>query len=165
MSPDKPATIIAVTSDDERHQAVIERAAAVASETGATVILFDIDAGNLSPLESALPTDWSGDGEQEQFGNRLDPGDLDAAGQGSLADRVRIVRAAGVTAFGWLPDKSDAKTLAEYAADQAADLVLVSAGDTELIEGLRDGDTGSGSTAQPGEASPSRVHVEAVPLA
>lgn len=164
MDADKPATIIAVTSDGERHRHVVERAASVASETGATVILFDIDSGNLSPLESPLPTEWSGEGEAEQFGKRLDPGDLEAAGQGTLADQVRVVRAAGVSAFGWLPDKADAKALAEYAADQAADLVLVSAADTELIEGLRAGDTGDVETVDPSARGPNRVHVEAVPV-
>ncbi len=160
MSPGKPATIIAVTSDDERHRSVVERAATVASETGATVILFDIDAANLSPLESPLPTDWSGDGEQEQFGNRLDPGDLEAAGQGALADQVRVVRATGVPAFGWLPNKSDAQSLAEYAADQSADLVLVSADDTELLEGLRSGRNGETPDATAGSRP---LQVEAVP--
>jgi hypothetical protein len=164
MSADRPATIIAVTSERERHRKVVERAATVASETGATVILFDIESAGTSPLESPLPTDSSADGESEQFGKRLDPGDLEAAGQGSLADQVRVVRAAGVNAFGWLPDKSDAKALAEYAADQAADLVLVSAEDTDLIEGLRTGDTGDVETADPSEPGPNRVHVEAVPV-
>lgn len=164
MSADKPTTIIAVTSDGERHRNVVERAAAVASKTGATVILFDIDAGNMSALESPLPTDWSAEGESDQFGKRLDPGDLEAAGQGPLADQVRVVRAAGVNAFGWLPDKSDARALAEYAAEQAADLVLVSASDTELIEALRAGDTGDVETADPATPGPNRVHVEAVPV-
>jgi hypothetical protein len=164
MSADRPATIIAVTSDGERHRSVVERAASVASKTGATVILFDIDSGNLSPLESPLPTDSSADGESEQFGKRLDPGDLEAAGQGTLADQVRVVRAAGVNAFGWLPDKSDATALAEYAADQAADLVLVSEADTDLIEALRAGDTGNVKTADPSTQGTNRVHVEAVPV-
>ncbi len=164
MSPEKPGTIIAVTSDDDRHRSVVERAATVASESGATVILFDIDAGSLSPLESPLPTVLSAEGQGEQFGNRLDPGDLDAAGQGALADRVRVVRAAGVDAFGWLPDKADAQALAEYAAEQAADLVLVSADDTDLIEGLRAGETGNGSDNGAG-ASRTGLQVEAVPAA
>ncbi len=164
MSPEKPGTIIAVTSDDDRHRSVVERAATVASESGATVILFDIDAGSLGPLESPLPTVLSAEGEREQFGKRLDPGDLDAAGQGALADRVRVVRAAGVDAFGWLPDKADAQALAQYAAEQAADLVLVSADDTDLIEGLRGGEPASGS-GQSGGGMGRRPQVEAVPAA
>jgi hypothetical protein len=132
----KPETIIAVTSDADRHRPVIDRAASLASETGATVILFDLDA-DLGPLMSPLPTAWSGDGTKQQFGNRLDPGDLDAAGQSGLADQVRAVRAAGVSAFGWLPPKADGESLAEYAADQQADRVLLSIDDAELFEALR----------------------------
>ena len=131
-----PGTIIAVTSDDQRHRPVIDRAASLASETGATVILFDLDA-DLGPLESPLPTAWSGDGTEEQFGNRLSPGDLDAAGQSALADQVRVVRAAGVSAFGWLPPKADGPALAEYATDQHAEQVIVSSEDAELVEALR----------------------------
>jgi hypothetical protein len=164
MIPDKPGTIIAVTSDEQRHRSVVERAATVASESGATVILFDINAGSLGPLESPLPTVLSAEGDQEQFGNRLDPGDLDAAGQGALADRVRVVRAAGIDAFGWLPDKADAQALARYAAEQAADLVLVSADDTDLIEGLRAGESANGSGSE-GDGSRGRPQVEAVPAA
>ncbi|HET9522375.1 MAG TPA: hypothetical protein VFO73_15105 [Candidatus Limnocylindrales bacterium] len=132
----KPGTIIAVTSEDRRHRPVIDRAAAIGSETGATVILFDLDA-DLGPLMSPLPTEWSGDGTEQQFGDRLDPGDLDAAGQSSLADQVRVVRAAGVNAFGWLPPKADGPSLAEYAADQQADHVVVSTEDAELVDALR----------------------------
>jgi hypothetical protein len=169
MSTHTPSTIIAVTSGDARHDQVVDRATEVASQTGATVILFDLDAA-ISPLESPLPTDWSGQGEQEQFGDRLDPGDLDAAGQGALADRVRVVRAAGVAAFGWLPPKADGNALAEYAARQAADLVLVSTEDTDLIEALRqqpalDARAVAAGIDRPTKAPGERIHVEAVPPA
>src|SRR5215213_10952740 len=66
----KPNTIIAVTSDDARHRPVLDRAVSLANESGATVILYDLDA-DLGPLMSPLPTEWSGEGEQEQFGDRL----------------------------------------------------------------------------------------------
>jgi hypothetical protein len=49
-----------------------------------------------------------------------------------LADQVRVVRAAGVAAFGWLPSKADADSLADYAANQGADLVLISTEDAAL---------------------------------
>lgn len=131
-----PATIIAVTSEDPEHEAVLDRAAALARETGATVILFDLDA-DLGPFESPLPTHWAGEGEQEQFGDRLDPNDLETAGQERLADQVRAIRAAGANAYGWLPRRADAEALAEYAAKQAADVVLISTKDRNLIEGFR----------------------------
>jgi nucleotide-binding universal stress UspA family protein len=157
----RPSTIIAVTSKKTRHVPVLDRAAALGKESGATVILFDLDA-DLGPFESPLPTDWSGDGEKQQFGSRLDPSDLDAAGQAALADRVRIVRAAGVEAFGWLPPKADAWSLVEYAAEQSADLVLVSTEDTELIQALRASPEASTPEASAGEQDrpdPSAAHV------
>jgi hypothetical protein len=128
-------TIVAVTSDEPRHAAVLDRAAALAAERNARVILFDLDA-DLGPLESPLPTAWSGDGEEEQFGNRLDVGDLEAAGQARLADRVRALRAAGIEAMGWLPPDAGAAALADYAADQGAELVLLSTEDVDLVAEL-----------------------------
>ncbi|HEY8437740.1 MAG TPA: hypothetical protein VIK65_03905 [Candidatus Limnocylindrales bacterium] len=133
----RPAAIVAVTGDDERHAAVVKRAASVALTAGSTVILWDRDAAG-SPLESPLPTDWSGDGEQEQFGDRLAPGDLVAAGQEPLARQVDRLREEGIDAWGWLPEQADAEHLAQYAAGQRADLILVSAGDDDFLGDLRD---------------------------
>jgi methylmalonyl-CoA mutase cobalamin-binding subunit len=132
----RPAAIVAVTSEDDRHAAVIKRAAAVADSAGSTVILWDRDAA--SPLESPLPTDWSGDGEQEQFGDRLDPDDLITAGREPLARQVGELRKAGIDAWAWLPSSAGAEDLAAYAADQRADLILVSADDGDLAADLRD---------------------------
>jgi len=81
------ATIVAVTSGDESHGAVRKRAADIARRDGSSVILWALDA-SVSPLESPLPTDWSGDGEEEQFGDRLGPNDLIAAGREPLAKQV-----------------------------------------------------------------------------
>jgi hypothetical protein len=167
MSSNGQSTIIAVTSDDASHRNVVDRAVAVARQSGSTVILYDLGV-DLGPFESALPTDWSGDGQQEQFGDRLDPGDLEAAGQTALADQVRIVRAAGVEAFGWLPPKADPGALAEYAAGQGAELILVSTEDAELIEAFRDDPTVDeaavgGATDGPPPPPRERIHVEAVP--
>jgi len=153
-----PATIIAVTSSDARHVPVLGRAAAVARQRSARVILFDLDA-DLGPLESPLPTAWSADGEQEQIGDSLDAADLDAAGQPRLAKQVRSLEEAGVEARGWLPPTADAGALAGYAARQGAELVILSTEDTELIGDLQD-DPGVAA----GDGPPAgRVHVEAVP--
>jgi hypothetical protein len=43
MTP-APRTIIAVTTEDDRHVMVVDRAASLAIETNATVILYDLDA-------------------------------------------------------------------------------------------------------------------------
>src|SRR5215212_5850068 len=96
------ATILAVTTADDSHAAVRKRAAEVARHVGSTVILWAADAAP-SPLEAPLPTDWSGEGEEAQFGDRLGPDDLVAAGRQPLADQVGELRQAGVDAWAWLP--------------------------------------------------------------
>jgi hypothetical protein len=133
----RPTTIVAVTSEEPRHDPVRRRAAAIAKDAGSTVILWARDAA-VSPLESPLPTAWSGDGEREQFGDRLGPNDLIAAGFEPLARQVGELRKAGLDAWGWLPDKADAEHLMTYAADEKAELVLVSTDDADLIADLRD---------------------------
>jgi hypothetical protein len=153
----RPAAIVAVTSDDDRHAPVVKRASAVAPDAGSTVILWDRGAA-VSPLESPLPTEWSGDGEQQQFGDRLAPNDLVAAGRERLARQVGDLRRAGIDAWGWLPSKTNAEDLARYAADQHADLVLVSSEDADLIADLRDLDEHDSSHPGP------RLRVETVPV-
>jgi nucleotide-binding universal stress UspA family protein len=136
MNPN-PSTIIAVAAEDDRYAHVRRRAIERARATGATLVLFDVDA-RPSALESPLPTNWSGHGEEEQFGDRLSMQDLEAAGRRPIADQVREAQAAGVEAFGWLPDSASADALREYAARQGADLILVPAEAEEF-----DGDVGA----------------------
>ncbi|MBA2721178.1 MAG: hypothetical protein H0U52_18340 [Chloroflexi bacterium] len=156
----RPATIIAVTSEEGRHAAVRKRAADLAGDAGSTVILWARDAdGGL--LASPLPTQWSGDGEEEQFGDRLAPNELEAAGRAPLARQVSELREAGVDAWGWLPETADATHLAEYAADQGASLVLVSAADDDLIGDLRDAAERGGDRDREATSGP---RVEAVPV-
>lgn len=128
-------TIVAVTSDDARHASVRRRAVELARAASSTVILWARDA-DISPLEAPLPTDWSGDGEQEQFGDRLGPNDLEAAGRGALARQIGELRDAGIDAWGWLPETADADHLAEYARQQGAGLIIVSAHDADLVDGI-----------------------------
>jgi hypothetical protein len=157
-----PKTIIAVTTEDDRHQNVLERAASLASQTRATVILYDLDA-DTGPFASPLPTAWSADGEREQFDDRLAPNDLEAAGRRALADQVRVVRAAGIEAFGWLPPRADAEAVAEYAASLRADLVLVSTADADLIDGLQSAaPETAGAEDTRGRQGTGRIRVEAV---
>jgi hypothetical protein len=128
--------IVAVTSHDNPRQHLLERAETLGRDAGATVILFDRDA-DLGPLMSALPTAWSADGDEDEFGDRLDPEDLETVGQAALAEQVRGLRAAGIQTFGWLPPKADAKSLAEYATKQGAGTILVSAEHKDLVDELR----------------------------
>jgi nucleotide-binding universal stress UspA family protein len=124
------SVIVAVAGEDGRFDHVWRRGVELARERGANLVLFDVDA-KPSPLEDPLPTAWSADGEEEQYaegekeGKPLSVADLEAAGRAPLADRVREARAAGVQAFGWLPDKSGAGELGEFAAREHAELVVV----------------------------------------
>src|SRR2546423_3876997 len=132
--PGKPSTIIAITAEDDRFAHVRRRAIERARASGATLVLFDVDA-RPSLLESPLPTNWSGHGEEEQFGDRLSIQDLEAAGRRPIADQVREAQAAGVEAFAWLPDSADPDALREYAARQGAGLVVMPAGARAFDQG------------------------------
>jgi nucleotide-binding universal stress UspA family protein len=128
-APDQ--SVIAVVSEDQRHAPVLRRAIERARERGATLILFDVDA-RTSPLESPLPTNWSGEGEKQLFPHRLSPNDLDTAGRARLARQVQQARDAGVQAYGWLPENPDAQGLAAYARAEDASLVVLGPGDEPL---------------------------------
>lgn len=123
--PMNPRTIVAVTGEDDRYEAVRSRAGSLAADTGARVILYDVDAA--SPLESPVPTEWSGEGAQDLISERLGPDELDAQGRGPLAEQVRGLRSVGVDAYGWLPQSADGGDIARYAESQDADLILVPA--------------------------------------
>jgi hypothetical protein len=153
------STLVAVTTEGDAHAAVRKRAAMLARDAGSTVILWAADA-SLSPLESPLPTGWSGDGEEEQVGDRLGPDDLEAAGREPLARQVRQLRADGIDAWAWLPDTADADHLASYALEQGATLVLLSTSDGELIADLRDAEERERGQAG---AIAGRMRIEAVP--
>ena len=127
------STILAVVSEDGS-DAVRRRAVELARERGAELILWDADAGG-GLLESPLPNQWSAHGEEEQFGDRLSINDLEAAGRAPLARQLREVQEAGVRASAWLPEKNDAETLREYAAQQGAAVVVIGA-DSKLLDKL-----------------------------
>jgi hypothetical protein len=153
------ATIVAVTAEDDAHAVVRKRAAEVGRHVGSTVILWASDA-SVGPFESPLPTNWSGDGETEQFGDRLGPNDLIASGHEVLAMQVGELRKDGVDAWGWLPETADATHLATYATEQGASLVLLSNADHDLIADLRDADERGGD----GHGGALRgIRIEAVP--
>jgi hypothetical protein len=156
MATDPARTIVAVTGEDDRYGAVRSRATALAEGGQGTVILYDIDAGGL--FASPVPTEWSGEGQEqlveEEAGprDRLGPDELDTAGRSAIAEQVRALRALGVDAWGWLPTTRDAADLAAYAERQGAGLVLVPA---DLEEpGPIDRLVGREGAAAAGERSP-----------
>lgn len=123
----KPTCILAYTGENERYRPLDQRALDAAKSAGARLIYYDADAASRLGAAGAspLPTVWSADGEQDQFGNRLDPVQLEKAGRAWLRDTVIAARAEGVEAFGWLPSSNSAESLAEYAHEQGADLIFV----------------------------------------
>jgi len=134
---DDPRTIVAVTGEDERYASVRSRASAMAAGSPSTVILYDVDSPGV--FSSPVPTDWSGEGEQELTPDRMGPEELEAQGRKPLADQVRNLRDVGVDAWAWLPSSGDASALAEYAERQGADLILVPKDleDPRLLERLQ----------------------------
>ena len=126
-------TIVAVTSEDDRYVAVRDAAVQQALDEHATLILYDLTAGE-DPLASPLPTNWSSEGTEEAVSDRLGPDELEAAGRAEIADQVRQARNRGVDAWGWLPEKDDDATLLAYAAEQPGARVLVPPGDLDVSD-------------------------------
>jgi hypothetical protein len=122
-----PRCIIAYTSEDGRHDAVLRAAIKLAQPATADLILYDIDAAPAFVGESPLPGAWSAAGSELQWPTRLSPADLERAGRHGIAGQVQAARDVGVQAFGWLPGKRDAGSLAAYAAQEGADLLLIPA--------------------------------------
>ena len=150
-------TIVAVTGEDDRYDAIRTRASALAAGGRGTVILYDIDAAGV--FASPVPTGWSGEGEKELVEDearhdRLDADALETAGRGAIAEQVRSLRSIGVDAWGWLPTNKDAADLAAYAERQGASVVLVPK-DLEQ-PGIVDRVLGNEGAAQADEESPVR---------
>ncbi len=124
-------TVIAVTGEDDRYDAVRQAAIERASSEGATLILYDVDAST-GPLESATPTGWSAEGTVEDAGDRLGPEELEAAGHQAIARQVQEARHGGVDAWGWLPSDKGKDALMEYAARLPGARIMVPEGDPDL---------------------------------
>ena len=126
MTARQASAIIAVVSEDGSDP-VRARAIELAREAGDDLILWDAESGGRL-LEDPLPNQYSADGEEEQFGERLTVNDLEAAGRGPLARQVREAEAAGVRAWGWLPSDQKTETLRDYAARHGVGTVVVARG-------------------------------------
>jgi hypothetical protein len=126
-------TVIAITTEDDRYAATRKEAVNRAAEAHATLILYDLDAGR-SMFQSPLPTEMDAEGQEGAVGDRLGPDELDAAGRSEIATQVRLARAEGLDAWGWLPPRDDRDTLVAYAMNQPAPLLVVPETETELAE-------------------------------
>jgi nucleotide-binding universal stress UspA family protein len=116
--------ILSYTGEGQHYWPLVERSIELAKSRGARLIFYDADAASRLGA-NPLPTVWSSEGLKEQFGNRLDPEQLEKAGREELRDRVRHAREQGVDAWGWLPSKRGAHEFAEYANEQNATLLIV----------------------------------------
>lgn len=129
-----PTCIIAYTREDGSLAEVRAAAAQTARTSNARLILYDIDAapGGLGQVTNSLdgvpmPTNWSGQGDAENFETpgRLNPDELERAGRRAIAEQVRDARSRGIEAYGWLPSTRSGGGLAQYAEEQGADLIMV----------------------------------------
>jgi hypothetical protein len=123
---DPPGAIVAVTANDDRYRAVLDRAAVVARAEKRALILYDWDSPSL--FASPLPTNWSGDGSGERPDGPLDESELKMAGRADLAAQVARLLAAGIETRAWLPSDAGGAALGAYALEQGAAVVVVPAG-------------------------------------
>ena len=101
-------TIVAVTGEDDRYDAIRARASALAAGGRGTVILYDIDAAGV--FASPVPTEWSGEGEKELVEDeashdRLDADALETAGRASIADAGTLAALGRCRRLGLAPDE------------------------------------------------------------
>lgn len=156
-----PDAIVAVIGEDDRFADAWQRGIDLATERRRPLILYDWDAASL--LGEPLPTQWSSDGWEDRFPDRLDPTQLEAAGRASIAEQVQRARDQGVEAYAWLPADHGPQALAEYVGAQGASTVVVPAALTEL-GGL---DAALAGTSRPAEelerTAPAEVIVAQAP--
>jgi hypothetical protein len=113
--------IVAYTGENEHLSAVREAAVKVATSSNAQLILYDVDAASV--FAKPLPTGWSAN--QDELPTRLTAEGLEHAGRHGMANHVRAAMNAGIEAYGWLPGDKSGDSLADYARQQRADLIMV----------------------------------------
>jgi hypothetical protein len=116
-------TIVAYAAEDGRLDALREAATDRAQEESARLILYDVDAAGI--FQKPLPTEWSGEGTERQFGDVLGPADLERAGRHPIAQQVADARERGVDAWAWLPGDLGEEDLADYLRRVRADVLIV----------------------------------------
>ena len=121
---EQPRVFVVATDETGRYDDAVRKAATMAAEQQAKVILYDVSAPG-SAFSDPRPNIWAGEGEREQYDHPLDPVALEHLGRHALALQVQSARQAGADAYGWLPEKDGADALAQYAARQHASLVLL----------------------------------------
>ena len=144
--------IVAYMGKGDRYAPLIERSIEVARSRGARLIFYDAESASM--FSRPLPTAFSADGEAEQYGDKLNPQQLEKVGREDLGGLVARARGLGVDAFAWLAAKRDAKEFADYAASQDATLVVIpshleKSGLTDWLKGRPSGEELNEETDQP----------------
>jgi len=121
---DQTRCFVVCTDETGRYDASVDKAIQRASGESARVILYNVTAPG-SAFSDPRPNEWAGEGQKEDFDQPLDPVKLEQLGRHEFALQVQRAREKGVDAWGWLPEKLGGDTLAAYAAQQQADLVLL----------------------------------------
>lgn len=116
-------TIVAYATEDGRLDDVRSAAVDLARRGGDRLILYDVDAAGF--FQKPLPTNWSGERSEGEFGDLLGPADLERAGRHAIAVQVVEARDTGVDAWGWLPGDLGARDLADYVRRVGADVIVV----------------------------------------
>ena len=127
-------TVVAYATEEDQYPEVRHAAEVHAKVHGCTLILYAADVGSL--LWEPMPNQLDSEGEEEQFGDRLSPEDLDFLGRSAIAGQVREGEREGVMASAWLPKDKGIDTLAEYASTQGAHILFVPES-LASIDGLR----------------------------
>jgi hypothetical protein len=119
----RSSCVIAMTAEDDRYSHARKAGVRLALGEGRPLILYDIDAASL--LNEPMPSAWSADGAPEQFGDRLTADQLRRLGRRPIAEQVEAATRDGVEAYGWLPTSHGPDPLAEYAAQQDAQTIVM----------------------------------------
>lgn len=146
---DQNRCFVVCTDETGRYEASIAKALDRAEAEGARVILYDVTASG-SAFTNPRPNEWAGEGQKEEFERPLDPVKLEQLGRHEFALQVQRARERGIDTWGWLPEKIGGEALAEYAARQQADLVLIPAEleEPELTEYFQLDDAAAGLTVE-----------------
>lgn len=123
---DQTRCFVVCTDETGRYDGSVATALQRASDEGARVILYNVTAPG-SAFSDPRPNEWAGEGAKEEFERPLDPVALEKLGRHEFALQVQRARENGVDAWGWLPSNFGGDALAQYAAQQSADLVLLPA--------------------------------------
>lgn len=132
-----PRSIVAFVDEEGAYDHVLRAALRLASEHGATLILYDSTSASAFSEPVASPV--SAEGVDDQFGSRLDPQDLERLGRPTLAGQVEAARADGIDAWGRLASDHGVDALMEYAEGAGAGLLVLPAelDDPGILERLR----------------------------